>query len=110
MAINYKVLAQSYPSAEAATTLYTVPSATQAVISTINVCNLSASGGDVISIAIRPAGDTIANKHYIFFNEPIAPSSSFSITTGITMAATDVITIVSAFGTSSFNVFGSEIS
>lgn len=106
----YKVLAQSYPSAATNTTLYTVPSATQAVISTINVCNLSTTGGDIVSIAIRPAGATIANQHYIFFNEPVAPSSSLSITAGITMAATDVMTISSAFGTCSFNVFGSEIS
>ena len=43
MATTYKVLAQVNPSATTATTAYTVPSATQTVISTITVANLSAS-------------------------------------------------------------------
>ena len=43
MATNYKVLGQSIPSATTATTLYTVPAATQAVVSTITVCNQAAT-------------------------------------------------------------------
>jgi len=39
MATTYKVLGQIAPSAASATTAYTVPSATQAVISTITACN-----------------------------------------------------------------------
>jgi len=41
---TYKVLAQSAPdSADTETTLYTVPSATEAVVSTIVVANLTSS-------------------------------------------------------------------
>ncbi len=43
MATNYKVLGQSNPSATTATSLYTVPAATQAIVSTITVCNQAAS-------------------------------------------------------------------
>ena len=39
----YKVLGQSAPSAAAATTLYTVPSATDTIVSTINVANIGAN-------------------------------------------------------------------
>jgi len=39
MANTYKVLGQSNPSETTATTLYTVPSATSAVCSTIAICN-----------------------------------------------------------------------
>ena len=61
MATTYKVLGQSAPTAATATSLYTVPSATEAVISTINVVNTHASTADVIRIAVRPHGATLAN-------------------------------------------------
>lgn len=50
----YKVLGQSNPAATTATTLYTVPSATSAVVSTISVCNQAATSG-TYRIVIRPA-------------------------------------------------------
>jgi hypothetical protein len=56
MATTYKVLGQSAPTAATATSLYTVPSVTEAVISTINVVNTHASTADVIRIAVRPNG------------------------------------------------------
>jgi len=46
MPINYKVLGQSNPAATTATTLYTVPAGTQAVVSTIAVCNQAAASGN----------------------------------------------------------------
>lgn len=53
MATTYKVLGQSAPAAATATSLYTVPSATEAIISTINVVNVN-SASDIIRIAVRP--------------------------------------------------------
>lgn len=103
----YKILGQSYPTAATATTLYTVPSAKETVVSTINVCNQS-STGDIIRIAVRPNGDTLAALHYISYNETIPGNSSIAYTIGITIDASDVITIYSSNGTSSFNAFGSE--
>jgi hypothetical protein len=109
MPTNYKVIGQSAPSAASNTTLYTVPSSTQAVISTVIVCNTSSSA-DAFSIAVRPAGETLANKHYIFNGEPIGGNSSFIATVGMTLATTDVVTVFSSNGTSSFNAYGSELS
>ena len=63
MATVYKVLGQSAPSAATATTLYTVPSATSTVVSTINVVNTNASTADTIRIAVRPAGAALALHH-----------------------------------------------
>jgi hypothetical protein len=40
MATNYKILAQSNPSATTAADAYTVPTATQSIISTIVVANI----------------------------------------------------------------------
>jgi hypothetical protein len=109
MATTYKVLGQSAPTAATATSLYTVPSVTEAVISTINVVNTHASTADVIRIAVRPNGATLANEHYIVYEVSLAAGSTFTYTGGITVDATDVITVYSTNGTSSFSAFGSEI-
>jgi hypothetical protein len=109
MATTYKVLGQSAPAAATATSLYTVPAATQAIISTINVVNTHASTTDVIRIAIRPDGATLANEHYIVYGLSLSAGSTFTYTGGITIDATDVVTVYSTNGTSSFTAFGSEI-
>jgi hypothetical protein len=106
----YKVLGQSYPTAATATTLYTVPSATSAVISTIVVCNQSGTTADSIDIAVRPAGASLATRHYIYKAMATGPGSTLTATIGLTLATTDVVTVSAAAGVSSFSLFGSEIS
>ena len=109
MPTTYKVLGQQYPTAATATTLYTVPSTTQTVVSSITICNLG-SAADTIRIAIRVAGGALANEDYIAYEEAVAANSLMTITAGLTLAATDVITVYSTAGTCAFNAFGSEIS
>lgn len=108
MAITYKVLGQSAPSATTNTNLYTVPAATSAIISTIVVANRSAS---VVNyrIAIRPAGATLANEHYIAYDVLVGAADSTTLTLGITLASTDIITVYAGTENLSFSVFGSEI-
>lgn len=105
----YKVLGQSAPSAATATTLYTVPSLTSTIVSTVNVSNTGANQ-DTIRVAIRPAGATLANQHYVAYGVPLASGAVLTFTIGATLATTDVITVYSTNGTSSFSAFGSEIS
>jgi hypothetical protein len=109
MASTYKVLGQSAPTAATPTSLYTVPSATEAIVSTINVVNTHASTSDVIRIAVRPDGATLSNEHYIVYGLGLSAGSTFTYTGGITINATDVITVYSTNGTSSFSAFGTEI-
>lgn len=106
----YKVLGQSAPAAATATTLYTVPAATDSIVSTINVVNTHASTADTIRIAVRPAGATLANQHYVVFGLSLSAGATFTYTAGITLDTTDVVTVYSTNGTSSFSAFGSEIS
>lgn len=108
MPTTYKVLGQSAPSATTATTLYTVPSATSTVVSTINVCN-RASTGDTFRIAVRPAGASLATSHYLAFDTTIAGNDALSITIGVTLAATDVVTVYAGSANLTFAIFGSEI-
>lgn len=109
MPTTYKVLGQSAPAAATPADLYTVPAATEAVISTINVVNTHATTADVIRIAVRPNGASLINQHYIVYGVSLAAGSTFTYTGGITVDATDVITVYSTNGTSSFSAFGSEI-
>ena len=104
----YKVLGQSAPSATTATTLYTVPAATSAVVSTLVVANRTATAA-AYRIAIRPAGATLANQHYLAYDVAVGAGDSTTLTLGITLAATDVITVYASTADLSFNAFGSEI-
>lgn len=108
MANTYKVLGQSNPTANTNTTLYTVPAATSAVVSTISVANLGAS--TTYRIAIRPGGATLANQHYIVYNAALNAAETQYHTVGISLATTDVITVWNATGGSvAFNAYGTEI-
>lgn len=109
MATAYKVLGQSAPSATTDTDVYTVPSSTSAIVSTITACNRSAAAV-TYRIAVRPAGATIANEHYLAYDVSLAANDSVNLTLGVTLATTDVITVYASDGNLSFSVFGSEIS
>jgi hypothetical protein len=109
MARDFKILGQSAPSATTDTNVYTVPAATKAVISTIVIANRAATAGS-FRLAARPAGATIANQHYIAYDVPIAANDSTTLTLGITLSATDVITAYCSSANMSVNIFGSEIS
>ena len=109
MPTAYKVLGQSAPAATTATTLYTVPSATETVVSTIAVANRSATAA-TFRIAIRPDGVTLANEHYVAYDSPIAGNDAVFITVGVTANTSDVITVYASTANLSFSAFGSEIS
>lgn len=105
----YKVLGQVKPTANTLTSLYTVPASTSAVVSTIVVCNTTADNEE-IRIAVRPAGETVADKHYIVHTVGIPPFANYTYTIGITLATTDVVSVFGLGGYASFSLFGTEIS
>lgn len=109
MPTTYKVLGQSAPSATTATTLYTVPSATSAVVSSIVIANRDSSSA-TYRIAIRPDAATLANQHYIAYDVTVGASDSTVLTLGITMDAADVITVYASTANLTFSAYGSEIS
>jgi hypothetical protein len=108
MATTYKILGQLNTPLNTLDTLYTVPALTSTVISTIAVCNQS-NTATTYSIAVRPAGEAIANKHYINYNTPMPANDTVTLKIGITLAATDVISVSAGSATVSFLAFGSEI-
>jgi hypothetical protein len=109
MPTAYKVLGQSAPSATTATALYTAPSATEAVISTISVCNRGTASG-TYRISVRPNGAALANQHYVIFDASCAAKDTILLTVGATLDASDVLEVYASTGDFSFNAYGSEIS
>lgn len=108
MATNYLVLGQAAPSATTATTLYTVPASTQAVVSTIVVCNRGTSSA-TFRVAARPDGAALANQHYLFYDVQIDPNATIPVTVGVTLGDTDVLTVYASTADLAFSAFGAEI-
>ena len=101
-------MGQSNPAATTATNLYTCPTSTSVVLSSVTVCNQAATSG-TYRIAIRPNGETLAAKHYIAYDRSVGANATETHTIGVTMDAADIVTIYASSATMSFNAFGVEI-
>jgi hypothetical protein len=107
----YKILGQVNPSATTVTTLETVPSSTEAVVSTITVANLAGTAATYrifIQTAAEASG-SILNKHYIAYDVTVGANDTTTLTLGITLSAGDVIKVYASTANLAFNAFGSEI-
>jgi hypothetical protein len=110
MPTTYKVLAQAAPAATTETTLYTVPSSTSAVVSTMAIANQAGTSG-TYRIVVRPAADaSTTQKHYIVYGATVGASDSIMLTLGLTLATGDVVRVYASSANMSFSAFGSEIS
>lgn len=109
MATIYKSLGQAAPAATTATNVYTVPAGYSAVISSISICNRSASNV-TYRLSLRPAGATQANQHYIAYDVTLGAADTTILQPGLTMAATDVLTVYASTADTSWTISGSEIS
>lgn len=105
---THKVLGQSNPAATTLTTLYTVPASTQSIVSTVSVCNL-ASSATTYRIAVRPAGDAIANAQYLAYDVAIPANDTVVLTLGLSLAATDVVSVYAGSTSLAFHLYGVEI-
>lgn len=107
MATSYKILGQSIPAANTPADLYIAGAGVSAVLSTLALCNSGATA--TVRVAIRQGGATLTAKQYIIYDLVLNQTDSLCLTLGITLAATDVVTVQSSTGAVSFNAFGSEI-
>lgn len=105
---TYKVLGQQNPSAATLTSLYTVPSSTSTIVSTVVVANRSATA-TTYRLAIRLAGAAISNEMYLAFDADILGNEVITYTIGATLATTDIISVYATLATLSFNAFGQEV-
>lgn len=103
-----KVLGQSAPNATTLTAVYTVPAATQAVVSSITVVNRGATDA-TFRVSVAVAGEADANKQYLYYDLPIRANDTFVATLGIALGAADVLSAYASNANLSFNAFGVEI-
>lgn len=109
MATTYKILGQLAPNATTEGDLYTVPAATETIISTIVVANRSSSDA-TFRISVAPNGAATANSQYIAYDLTCAGGGINAFTFGLTLDATDKIRVYASSANLTFSAFGSEIS
>jgi hypothetical protein len=90
-------------------TLYNTPSATEAVISSLVICNQSSS-----SVTVRVGLDTAAGtpgaSEFLVYDAAVAGNDTVALTLGITLDASKYLRISSSASTCNFSAFLSEIS
>jgi hypothetical protein len=104
---THKVLGQAAPAATTETVVYTAPAGTQAVVSTISICNRGPT--TTYRIAVRPSGAALENRHYLVFDGIAEVNVATFLTLGVSMGPTDVLSCYGAAATLSFSAFGVEI-
>lgn len=109
MAAIYKILGQSAPAATTEVDLYVVPASTDAIVSSVVVCNRGTASG-TFRIYVAVAGASTDNKQYLVYDANCAPKETITLTLGITLDATDELRIYASSANFSFNAFGTEIS
>jgi hypothetical protein len=109
MAQQHRVLGQAFPLSAVYTTLYTTPSApvTQTVCSTLAICNQNISTN--YSIAVRPLSVPLSAQHFIVYNSYINQYDTAFLTLGLSLSASDTVTVYAATSGLSFSLFGVEI-
>jgi len=112
LATTYKVLGQVAPAANVAggTQLYAVPSTagSAAVVSTIVVCNRGTTAA-TYRIAIREDNAALDNKQYLAYDTTIPANTTTTFTIGLTLSASDTVTVVASTANLTFQAFGSEV-
>lgn len=106
----YKILGQVAISGATTTGLYTAPAGKNTVCSTLSACAIGSTS--YLRIAAVPSGQVNAtNKNFLLYDTYVNQYDSLSLTLGITLNASDKITVyASGGGPVAFSLFGAEIS
>ena len=108
MANAYKILGQLADASLNDVELYLVPASTEAVISTIVVCNRE-SATNTFRLATKDDNSAVSNEDYIAYDTPIAANDTITLTLGITLEAGAEISAGSSDSNVTFQVYGTEI-
>jgi len=110
--LPYKILGQVQPTANVLTTIYTVPAATNTMVTTITVCNQSANTVSV-NVAANLSGSAVATRNFIVTSyaldaaETLVLEPRISLNVGSILSAN--ITGANASSNVSVNAYGVEI-
>jgi len=110
MPLVYKVLGQSAPSTTSNADLYTVPASTSAIVSTLVIANTTTSDATA-RVFVRVAAAAAAASNAIVYDSNVPANGFITLTLGITLATTDVITVRTGTANAlTFQAFGSQVS
>lgn len=101
-------MGQIAPTANTATTLYTVPAGNATVCSSMTVCNGGGANANV-SVQVCVANAATSASQYIVNNNSLVVNDTLFLTLGVTLAATDTVRVTSSVANVAFQLFGSEI-
>ena len=108
MTTTYKVLGQSAPYTTNDTTLYTVPTGAQTVVSTLTITNTS-STSSTFQIFICKDGAPAMAGNALIWDAYIGARDMIPITIGITLEAGNTIVVCSGIADAlTYQAFGSE--
>jgi hypothetical protein len=105
---TYKILGQQAPSATTETDLYTVPASTEAIISSLVICNRSTTAA-TYRVYVAANGVAAANNQYLVYDATILGNDTVALSLGITLDAADKVRVYASSANLSFNAFGTEI-
>ena len=108
MANAYKILGQVADASANDVELYLVPSSTEAIVSSITVCNREAAA-NTFRIATKTDNSDVANTDYIAYDTSIAANDTVTLTLGITLETGAEISVCASDANVTFQAFGTEI-
>ena len=110
MPFTYKTLGQVAPSSTANANLFTVSADTSIIVSSISVCNTSASA-TTFRIFQRVGGAAAAVSNAVIYDQVVPGTTTTVIEIRMTLAAGDIITVQSGSANAlTFTANGTEVS
>jgi hypothetical protein len=108
MATTFKVLGQSAPANTSNATLYTVGAGVSSVVSTLSITNTTGTAATA-RVFVRVGGAAAATSNALVYDASIGANSVTAITIGVTLAATDIISVQTGTANAlTFQLFGQE--
>jgi hypothetical protein len=108
---SFKRLGAINPTANTQTNVYVIPAATEAVISTVTICNQSSVNASysLISMTSGEYSAPAPVKTFLVRGATVPASDSIILTLGITMNAGSILAANTNNGSISIIAFGSEL-
>jgi hypothetical protein len=111
--LPYKILGQIQTTANVLTTIYTVPAATNTMITTITICNQSSNDSVFINVAANISGSAVTTRNFIVSGYPLGGAETLVLEPRISLNVGSIlsanITGANASSNISINAFGVEI-
>ena len=109
MAQSYKILGQVNPTANTLSNVYVTPNATEGVVNSIVISNLSATNSS-FSLVVRPVDEALDDKHYIVRGCVVPGSDTLTMTLSLTLQNNVILAANTNSSNLSFGAYGVEIS